>query len=471
MLKPAEAKQVDKALKAQAQNSKRLEFFRHILASPKSMDDDAAKAIYGREPSSAFSHLKARLYENILEIIFPDNLPVLDAAPDRHRYDCLRKILLAQFFMSREAFLNAALILQEAEGIARQATLTPESVLIADIGSRLHAQMSDEDLSEPDAQQPLITDLMDTLRQDMDARHMALQLEKLSERHNFLLKDLPSALHEAASLWELQSENLPTGLAYWRMRMLIQYCLIGRNWEAAANTAGKLAILVEEAAATLSDADRHHAHLIVAKAYYAAGRQDDARFHLDLVFASASSSSLASLLALELALQLSLYASDLDSAIHYHTVAQQHPKFSLSEFRQSKWRLFQAALAYGQGSYHDSLQLIQETKELFRYKSKWLLGIKVLEIYNFIALGKHDLVEYKLNALKQLLKRQKGHDIGRCKVIARVIGTYLRLHQNGEILQRPQAGDLSEHWAPFDYEVVPLEGWLSTLREETAAAI
>lgn len=454
VLKPSETRLVEKALRTQSQNSRRWDLFKRISTGDYRSDEEVAQALYGKEPSSAFSHLKTRLYNNILEIIFPNHLPEPEDSAEQLRYECLRKILLAQFFVSREAYQNGFHTLAEAKALATQGGLLPERIMAEDMMLRMKS------LLQADDEDPPVSQDVEALKLQLDAKQETLRLERLMERENPLPENLPAHVPALAARFA-EALSLPPGkTTFWQLRFLIHYHLACHQIPQAAQMAKRLQQLIQELDADIDQAERPQAFLLLSRVSFAAGNESGARHWLSQVFATANPASLNWLQALEQLFLLDSYARDYPAATHSLHQAMAHPKLGLSTFKACKWRYYQACMAYVSGNWHQSLQLILENKELFKYKSKWLLGLKVLEMYNFIALGKHDLVEYKLNALKQLLKRQKNHDVGRCKFLCKMIGIYLRTGCDKDATRGKLPHDSKYLWSPFSYEVVCLDTWL-----------
>jgi hypothetical protein len=461
ILKPREMRLVEKVLRTQSQTSRRWDLFKLIVADGCKTDEEASMALYARAPSSAFSHLKTRLFQNILEIIFPDNAAQIEGIVQQARYDCWRKLLLAQFLISREAFQNGIATLQEARQIAQQGDHLSELILIEDQLMQVRSQIQDEE--EVAAEPQAIHAMVDALRANLDAKQATCALERLVERQNLNPLKLPDSItqlaHTFAQTYVLPYQNSSFG----QVRFLLQYHLATHDLLQAAIAAQYLTQAIQDPHTDINFADRMLAYIDISKVSYLHGNESGARSALAHVFASASPQSISWLLALEQVFLIDFYAHDYARAEELLQQALAHPKLELSSFRASKWKYYEANLAYVKGNWHASLHLIQENKELFKYKSKWLLGLKILEMYNFLALGKHDLVEYKLNALKQLLKRQKDYNIGRCKYICKMVGGYIRPGLDLQESMRPQACDTQLLWMPFDYEVVDLATWMKNM--------
>jgi hypothetical protein len=456
-LQATEHRLVEKALRTQSQTGRRWDLYKLIASRACKTDEEAALAMYGKEPSSAFCHLKTRLFNNILEVIFPNSLVQTQGQLDALKYACWRKMLLAQFLVSREAYLCGSLMISEAKVIAQQVGLLAEGLILEELLLKVQVQLQTEE--EETAEAGEVDALMDALRVDLDAKQATFKLLRLQERQNLRPENLPASLHHLATRLVNTHAKISSKTRFWQLRFMLHYQQATHQLEVATQYATLLWQAIQDPETDIAHSDRMQALLDISSMHYRMGNVTVARQILEEVMATAHNDSLHGLLALEQLFLMDFYNLDYAAAARTLQIALVHPKLSLSAFRASKWRYYHANLEFVLGNWHKSLHLIVENKELFKYKSKWLLGLKLLEMYNFIALGERELVEYKLNALKQLLKRQKDHDIGRCKYICKRIGTHLRTSQDREECTPLCPSDTMYLWTPFNFEVVRVEVW------------
>ncbi len=459
-LQATEHRLVEKALRTQSQTGRRWDLYKMISTGACKTDEEAAMIMYGKEPSSAFCHLKTRLFNNILEVIFPCSLAQMQGQADVLKYECWRKILLAQFLVSREAYQCGNLMISEAKVLAQQVGLLAEGLILEELLLEVQVQLQAEEEEPVGAGE--VDALMDALRIDLDAKQETLKLLRLQERQNLHPENLPASLHHLATRLANTHAKASSKTRFWQLRFMLHYQLAIHQLEPAAQYATLLWQAIRDPESDIAHSDRMQALLDISNVSYRMGDVTVARQILEEVMAATHRDSLHALHALEQLFLMDFYNQDYVAAARTIEIALTHPKLTLSAFRISKWRYFHANLEFVLGNWHKSLHLVAENKELFKYKSKWLLGLKLLEMYNFIALGERELVEYKLNALKQLLKRQKDHDIGRCKYICKRIGTHLRRSQERDESAQHYPSDTMYLWTPFNFEVVSLDAWLKT---------
>lgn len=472
-LRPHEMVLIRKHLRNQPETGRRLEFFELVAKGDVQSDKAAAHVLYGSEPHSAYSHLKARCYGSMLNALFPKQHLLSQDMLSRSRFDCMRQLLIAQFFLDREAYRIAQRHLFTAKSLVEQQNLYPEALLVEELVARAFS------FSPGLLQQSSLNGSAEArhkaFRKGLQARKAYLEFERLTRQDNRHASDLQDSYQKLFP--ETGLPLLSPAVEYWQRRgkaLAMEACR--RPVEGLAETEALYGLLEnhpshfsleETLAPTLQ-----HARLALLQGEIAL-----AEALVDSLQEKTPPRSASALAALELRFRIGFLEgrqSTLDPCL---SQASEHPLMDHSPFHKGLWAYFQAnrQLLVGQAS--QALQALDECPELLKHKSKWLIGFKLAEIYAFIQMRHYDLVEYKLNALKQLLKRQKTFAIGRAKFICRILTALVRWDFNFDrglrYLREREAladfGTQGEDWRPLGYEILRLGDFLEREREKAMA--
>lgn len=197
--------------------------------------------------------------------------------------------------------------------------------------------------------------------------------------------------------------------------------------------------------------------------------------------AAASASSLAGftkgqmnyLRGLELAFRIAFFSGNLSDAAKWVEEARTHPLFGLeddfegSRHLEGRWHYFQAALLFQQGMFREANRELQDTGALLSDKRGWNLLVRRLEILILHELGHHDLLDTKIQNLRQFVKRtQPGESQLRSNLMLRLLLLWHRcgydktrtLAEAEDLLQ--QVADIQESRFGGESDLIPVDLWL-----------
>lgn len=449
-------------------NSKRLRLFKLIREGKVEDDFQAARKIYQSPPSSAYSHLKTRLKDNIINLLFPNYFKDEENPFMRSKYDCWRLLMLGQFLLSREAYGEAEKQLREALKLSERYGLTVEKIMINDL---LVNQ-----LSVIKKEQKVVNE-KDQVDQELDDLRIIMKAKELYNRlyltDLFNTTNISEVRNEATvvvnAVRDLYQDHRLPKAGYWYFNLSALIHRLCGEFPEALSFAQQMSQLVREFPDLFGNDRVIDAELQLSRLYFFNGCSQQAKTIVLEMMERTCSDTLVYLDMLEVLFQVSLYDRALDEASSYLEIAMEHSKLKVSKLVHIKWQFYSSNLQFLQGDYSGSLASLADNKALVRYKAKWLFGYKLLELLNFIELGKYDLVEYRLNAFKQLLKRQQGANTARCKYLCKIIALLVKnnyqfdatLETYHQRLVQLDFEDLSWQWKPFGYEVVNTEQWLT----------
>ncbi|MEM0995759.1 MAG: hypothetical protein AAGN35_01710 [Bacteroidota bacterium] len=467
ILTPKERMQIREGLELQSTPCRRLELFELIDAGAVDDDEAAANYLYGDRSGSAYSHLKARLRTSMIDILFPPYFP--QSAGDYYelRSECWRELQIAQFFLAREAFGIARKHLEDARSMAESSGLVSEMLIIEDLCMQHFPLQSTRATRKPSREG--INSRTDLLRSRLEAKQQYNKLFQMDLFQNFSAAPLTPGMEMALQAVRERREKTPfPRVQYWYCHLVILFEKMQGNFTEALEVADDLWELTRRHTPRFSRTETLEASLAYAKMAAYNGHWSRAGEVTQQILEEAPAGSWVELNALEIAFLLRFYTGDFAEAEAFQRAGSAHPKNQSSAFHAALWNYYHSYLAFAAGNYPEALGLLAASGELTRHKSKWLIGHKVAEIFNLIALRNFDLVEYKLNAFKQLLKRQKANRIDRGKHIAQVFTRLMRNDYDFEVTRQEfshnqlirEKSEGQPGWEPFNFEVLQIDRFL-----------
>jgi len=148
-----------------------------------------------------------------------------------------------------------------------------------------------------------------------------------------------------------------------------------------------------------------------------------------------------------------------------------HSLEDAGEFRKSKFTYYQACILFAIGKYKDALNILHESLEIEKDKSRWNVALRILQIQLFIELSKIDEASNALESLRKYMGRTgKSEEIReRDEVIVR----FLReIEKNGFQYDssNPAANKMLEElsdkkgllaWEHYTPELIPFQEWVA----------
>ncbi|MCB9500286.1 MAG: hypothetical protein H6690_03450, partial [Erysipelotrichaceae bacterium] len=158
-----------------------------------------------------------------------------------------------------------------------------------------------------------------------------------------------------------------------------------------------------------------------------------------------------------------------DEYLNCLNFALKHNVLNKSKFEAGKWTYYHAIYLFKQKKFSEALLELQKENELLKDKSGWLFGHKLLEIMCYMELEEFDMIEFRIEALRKLLQRQKDKNISRVKTIFSILSTFTK---TGASYKKTYAKEKKNfdllinainpyNWDPLGFEVVRFDSWFT----------
>ncbi len=456
---------------------KKLQLFDLILNNKVKNDKEACLVIYGSPPNSAFSHLKKRLKQDILNFILLQNSNNKSGSKRvQAEIDCRRMLLQGQLLLQRgiygegEKLLNAALNLAERYEMFSE-VLSIRNLLRATFGFRKGLEVY-EKYSENMVYH--LTELEKWLRVQQFYNQIALphefQTNRLSE-----IDDKPKDI--LTDLEKYDDKTSSERFIFWFYVSKVHHCNINRNFEEAHEFADKLLELLSEDSIMWSRSNYGGILKDVVFINLNLGNYDDAVEYAKEAVNTFNKGMTNELRAMDYLFFSHLRNQDYDSAEKTIEKALQHKQINAgNKLIKARWLFFYANLEYLNGNHKKAAQSLRTNEHITSDKSGWNLGCRLLEM--MIDMEENDLflVDYKLKNFNRLLspKNTETENIERARLIAKVIRLFIKhrgdFNETFEVakdeIQALEDGEGQLFWDPMGYEVIRFDEWFRDKRDE-----
>lgn len=199
------------------------------------------------------------------------------------------------------------------------------------------------------------------------------------------------------------------------------------------------------------------------------GRLDEAREFAQKILADTSRESINYLGELDLCFRIEFYSGDYDTALDYVKQAFSHPVFKSSRMLAAKWHYYNACVLFQRKQYREAAPELNYAAPLLADKQGMNLYVRLLDIMLMYELGNQDLMDTRIQNMKQFLKRNtKNRALYRPTRLIQLLMTWRRAryevarasHEVRAMLQ--DLRDFHEK-SPFkkgDFELIRFELWL-----------
>lgn len=449
----------------------REQLFMLALAKPDCTDEEAQRYLYNRKKESAFSHLKQRLKNDILNVLLlQDGEMKFRSKYSQAVFNCRRAVIHGEMLLSRGVYEEAADVLLRAAEVAEKNELYAELVLIGDI-YRTHLVMKEHgrDFGE--------------LSRRIDASILLLQKSVRAKFHHYeltvpgLYKNINGQPLNGSGkelLRNLQNDYEETNSQrigfYYHISAIHYLASIGEYSESLAHSY-QLLDLVKKAPAFQSDSFIAGANMEIANSLIQNEKYEEAETHALVALDLFRKGMLNELLALEKLFFCYIRTGRFAKASEIISRAFANTKISYNEFLNAKWWFFKAGLEFLTKDYARALTSLKNCDTLQRDKTGWMLGWSVLEVLCRFESGHFEWLETRMEALRKIMLRYMSSCGSNCDTrmdtVLRVLRNLRRYDYDFIKVQEIEkqkmemlaSADGPFRWDPAGYELIHFNSW------------
>lgn len=452
------------------ESSLRLALLDLILKNPKLDVKEASKKIYNKPAGSAFSNLKRRLLEDILDIIIVQNSQGLYSYRlSQIKHDCQKKILASEILIQRGEYEAGWKILENSLKIAEQYELFNESISI-----RFRLASSKGVREEFNKITKYFEDIeadIESLKELTIAQKISRQISLLNKFKTGKKKSNQQFLQE--QITKLKSLNLNkdriSGIYY---RTLVYYYHENKDFDAYLEVIKKYEELVQPGRILHSDGNLAWAYISTAEVYINLEQYEKAIHHgretLDLLTKNRSNRVVALRFVFIAFFHSEQYAEA--QATIQEAYAERLVKSNVLE--KARFNFFAACIAFQKGDIDEARTQLQSASKIANKDSTgWLLGYKILEMMIAISEKSYYMLSVHLDNSIKLINNHKEAQTERARLIFKILRMYNKLNFNKKetldkvadefILLKEGKGEY--YWDPISYELIRFDKWFLTL--------
>lgn len=456
--------------KTNGEERRRLQLFNLVKDKHVQSDEVAAKHIYGKKPDSAFSHLKNRLKNDLI------NLLLLQDSSKRYRsdiaraeFDCRRLMVAGDVLIGRGVDKMGIETLKKADKLAEKYELFSERVMVSNIlRSYLGIQTGIDAYQHYNV---IVQQAMTAQQKYMNAQDYYYRVVVPSLYHKNNQKKLEGIVHEALDVLRKDFEETRSAkIGYYYYIIAIYYYDLVRNYRKALDYSNKQLELITNSPAVNDRPRLASAHLQTASLNLLIESFDLAINNAESAVSLFKPGMNNHLLAIEILFFANYHAGNYKAATELIDTAFAHPRFNSNKVNPGKWTFFKANLLFMQQQYDECLGLLsaEDIDEIMKDRAGWQMGERLLEILCLFEQDDIDQVDYRIQNLRKLIARQKEKNIARIKLIQLLMESHLRNNLDAEITQAKEEdrlallekGEGDYHWDPMGYELVRFDRWL-----------
>jgi tetratricopeptide (TPR) repeat protein len=479
-LKPGEVQLVRYYYKMQITNEvvKRHLLFDLIKNKQVNTDEDACRIIYNKKPNAAYSQLKKRLKNDILNmLLLQDSKSRFNTPFARAEFDARRMIIEGDMLISRGISKEGVKILQKAAEISKEFELFNEYSLANDILlSHLSIKNGVKEYEKYHGKIKLSLHSLEKFIKSKDYYHKILvpnifNLNKESELIAFCKKAMKELEHDFET-------TASSRIGYYYYYVSIFYYNMVKDYKNAYKAAQQFLEIITEHKPIQSKRNTADAHLQIGFIALQLGDYKSAAKNTENALKNFKAGLINELTTLEVLFLSCYYDSNWKKSHEILNRALHHPKLNSNQFLPAKWNYYRTCLLFKEKKFEEASMALNDCSELLNDRTGWLYGYKMMDILLAFENGTEFLIDSKVANFRKIIRKQNGVSIERPKVILKILETLIRKHYNFK-----DAGKIQKHmldlledkntnytWEPMGHELIPFNEWFESKITRRVAA-
>lgn len=471
LFKPSEARIINQIFNSKSGEhiTKRKKLFNLIYEKKCNTDKQARQYLNYTEAKSAYSHLKKRLKNDILNfiLIFSDQETDDDNTAASEELKCYKLLYQGKYLLKKNLTDEAIPVLQKVFACADKYEL-PEIKIIA--GQLLikykNQNRSNKNKPYPSGFNPL--NELELLKEHLVA-NCYQQPEKTSHA-SFFKPETPLLFKKAQHNFVLQFSNLRSKkLKLHTYISFIQQQIQNHNFHHAlelCNSKSLHDILKEPALRT-----KENLSLIrneMAKTHIYLKNYDKAIDNATLAADIAGNIVPLQLLqSYNILFYASFYSNNLNQAFNICQKVLNQELYTNNN-SLSHWNFYHATIAFAKREFKQSLKFLNAINKFNHEDIPLSLGIKIQELMNLVELHEHDWLECRIDCFRKYLKKFDQNTLLRFRSCYELFKTLTKnnfnisstLSQQHNLLKKLESGQGIYYWDPLGNEPIRIEKWL-----------
>ena len=475
-LKPGEVQLLQHfySFKNNPENKKRDKLLKLAISKEITEEEKVMIFLYGERSTSAFSQLKTRLKDDILNVLLMQDPSVkFSTLYAQAAFDCRRALIQGEILLSRGVYPEAVSILTRASKLARKYELYAEQVQLDDL-LRNHLTMKQNSKAFIELSESINTAL-EKLEGLQNAKYIHYLVTVPGLYNNInpgsdIIKDGEKIISDLEV--ELQATRSTRVQFYYRLAALSYYSH-SHDYEQARLHGTALLDLVEKDPVVQSRSNIAGTKMELSHVMLNLSRNMEAMQLAQQSMQHFKPGMINELNAMYKVFFAFFRENDIANAEIIVQKALKHKQLKFNEMLNAQWLLIKAAVEYSKGEYDQSMKTLKKDTTLTRDKTGWLWGYYLMEIMNLLEVkGGSEWVDNRIESLKKVIYRYSdrvGTENPRGLIIFRILQALASNHydfdetvkQEKEHIETLKKAAGKYYWNPTGFEVIRFDEWIT----------
>jgi hypothetical protein len=448
--------------------TKRLQLFDIIKSDKKATDEFASQKLYKCKPNSAYSQLKRRLKEDILNILLlQDSKRRFNSKSAQAEFDVRRLLIAGDILVSRGLTNEGVATLYKARKMAIEYELYNEIVSCCEVLiSHLATKSGAKDYYE---NKKIIDVAIETNKKLLIAKDYYYKvgiptLFKLNESSTYI-----NFSREATKELEgFFSESKSAKVGYYYHQVATQYFSLIKNYKKALLLSKSFLDLVQKNKSIYLKRTIANAYFQIAYNELQLRNYNDCIKNTLNALKYFKEGLTNELLTIETLFLAHFYNNDAKKADQVLQRALTHPKLNSNKFLPAKWHYYKACYLFKQKKFNEANDAMSNCTYLLEDKTGWLYGYRILDIMITLECNEAFLVDSKVANFKKIIGKQKNINSSRAKTTLKILDTLVKRHYEYKLIYKSQKANIltlqeakeTHLWEPIGYELIRFEEWI-----------
>ncbi len=437
-------------------------------------DSDARLMLKTNASVSAYSHLKSRLKNDILNVLLMQDTTKRLAQGNRAaELDCRKKVAQSHLLLLRGAQIEGMKVLKQALYAADKFELLAERL-------QINHQLREFFVGATSSTE--LTRLNKEISRDLKIYEALLYVEEQS----FVLsspefsKNLKTRAKEAEylglihELGNLFKKHKLARIGFWYYMAATEYHRARKNYEEVVLIGLKFLNLVEKNPSVKSKNNMAGVNQTVGGGYFELRQFESAIVYFSKAEKFFPVSGFNRLVPLQYLAISDAALANYGSAIKHVGVALAHPRIATREPLVPRWLFIKASIEFLNADIDDSFKTINSDGYLMKQQDAWNIHYRLLEMMQLISRRDEEWLEFKLDATRKFLTRHKNLDTPRVRTAIDIFGNLLRKDLDFDLLSEKNILGLNAclnedkgfTWYPSSPEIVRFDHWIQSNRSD-----
>lgn len=462
-----------------SESKMRLKLFR-VVQKGIAEDKQARELLGGTASQSAFSHLKARLKNDILNILLMQDTSKRFAQPNRAaELDCRKKVAQSHLLLLRGARDEGMKLVRSALKSADKYELLAERLQINHLlREKFLGTGSSEELNTLNKEIAADMKRYEALLQ-VQEKSFVLASPEFARTLRSRSKDRQT-LELIDELKKLYKKHKLARIGFWYYMAATEFFSVKKNFNEVVSLGLKFLNLVETSPAVKSKTNIAGVNQTVGLAQLQLRNYGEATVHFVKSVSLFPASGFNRLSSLQLLVQTEAASSEIASALSHVELALSHPRLDRRENLRPRWLFMKSSAEFLNHDFNASFKSLNEEGYLTRQIDEWNVQFRFLEMLLLVEQGDEEWLEFKLDTTRKFLNRHKSLSNERTRLFVDLMSYLLRNDLlvdtlNEQLMSRLQSSlseDKGFEWEPTGPELVRFDVWFnkkySVLQEDNS---